>query len=106
MRAFESHEKPGSVNLLLSLPIPGPIFIFSKWLSGTLLLLGMLILTFPMVMTIAFWVSQTGNYFSGYLGASLLLASLYTVAVLAKTISRKRFHLFSLYRTCIKFAGF
>ena len=54
MRTFQSHETPGSVNLLLSLPIPSSIFVFSKWLSGTLLLLGMLMLTFPLGVTIAF----------------------------------------------------
>ena len=97
MRAFESHERPGSVNLLLSLPIPGPIFIFSKWLSGTLLLLGMLILTFPMVMTIAFLGQPDwGIIFSGYLGAALLLASLYAVAVLAAAISREKVSSFLL----------
>ena len=97
MRAFESHEKSGSVNLLLSLPIPGPIFIFSKWLSGTLLLLGMLLLTFPMVMTIAFLGQPDwGIIFSGYLGAALLLASLYAVAVLAAAISREKVSSFLL----------
>ena len=88
MRAFQSHETPGSVNFLLSLPIPSPIFIFSKWLSGTLLLLGMLMLTFPLGITIAFLGQPDwGVVFAGYLGAALFLASLYAVAMLAAAIS-------------------
>ena len=97
MRAFESHEKPGSVNLLLSFPLSGPIFIVSKWLSGTLLLVGMLTLTFPMVMTIAFLGQPDwGVVFSGYLGAALFLASIYAVAMLAAAISREKVSSFLL----------
>ncbi len=97
MRAFQSHETPGSINLLLSLPLPGPVVIFSKWLSGTLLLLGMLTLTFPLIITIAFLGQPDwGVVFAGYLGAALFLASLYAVAMLAAAISREKVSSFLL----------
>ena len=97
MRTFQSHETPGSVNLLLSLPIPSSIFVFSKWLSGTLLLLGMLMLTFPLGVTIAFLGQPDwGVFFAGYLGAALFLASLFAVAMLAVAISREKVSSFLL----------
>ena len=55
----------------------------------------MLLLTFPMVMTIAFWVSQTGELFFLVILGNLLLASLYAVAVLV-AISREKVSSFLL----------
>ncbi len=97
MRSFDGYKRSGSVDLLLSLPLPPLVFIVGKWMSGAFVLLAMLILTFPMVVTIAFLGQPDwGVIFSGYFGATLLLFSLYAVAILAAVICNEKVSAFLL----------
>ena len=97
MRSFDGYKRSGSVDLLLSLPLPPFVFIVGKWMSGAFVLLAMLLLTFPMVVTIAFLGQPDwGVVFSGYFGATLLLFSLYAVAILAAVICNEKVSAFLL----------
>ena len=97
MRSFDGYKRSGSVDLLLSLPLPPLVFIVGKWMSGAFVLLAMLLLTFPMVVTIAFLGQPDwGVVFSGYFGATLLLFSLYAVAILAAVICNEKVSAFLL----------
>ena len=97
MRSFDGYKRSGSVDLLLSLPLPPIVFIVGKWMSGAFVLLAMLLLTFPMVVTIAFLGQPDwGVVFSGYFGATLLLFSLYAVAILAAVICNEKVSAFLL----------
>ena len=97
MRSFDGYKRSGSVDLLLSLPLPPLVFIVGKWMSGAFVLLAMLLLTFPMVVTIAFLGQPDwGVIFSGYFGATLLLFSLYAVAILAAVICNEKVSAFLL----------
>ena len=97
MRSFDGYKRSGSVDLLLSLPLPPLVFIVGKWMSGAFVLLAMLLLTFPMVVTIAFLGQPDwGVVLSGYFGATLLLFSLYAVAILAAVICNEKVSAFLL----------
>ena len=97
MRSFDGYKRSGSADLLLSLPLPPLVFIVGKWMSGAFVLLAMLLLTFPMVVTIAFLGQPDwGVVFSGYFGATLLLFSLYAVAILAAVICNEKVSAFLL----------
>ena len=97
MRSFDGYKRSGSVDLLLSLPLPPVVFIIGKWMSGAVVLLAMLLLTFPMVVTIAFLGQPDwGVVCSGYFGAALLLLSLYAVAILAAAICKEKVSAFLL----------
>ena len=97
MRSFDGYKRSGSVDLLLSLPLPPVVFIIGKWMSGAVVLLAMLLLTFPMVVTIAFLGQPDwGVVCSGYFGAALLLLSLYSVAILSAAICKEKVSAFLL----------
>lgn len=97
MRSFEGYDRAGSIDLLLSLPLVGSDFIIGKWLSGVVILLAVVILTFPMVLTIAnLGRPDWGVVLSGYFAAVLLLSSLYAVAMMAAAICKEKVSAFLL----------
>ena len=84
MRAFGSKKASSDMNLLLSYPFLPIEIIVGKWLSGLIILSQVLFLTFPMTLTISLLGDPDwGTVVSGYVGAVLVLALMYSVAILA-----------------------
>ena len=90
MRAFGSKKASSDMNLLLSYPFLPIEIIVGKWLSGLIILSQMLLLTFPMTLTISLLGDPDwGTVASGYIGAVLVLALMYAVALLASAVSKE-----------------
>ncbi|ADE40337.1 Gldg family protein [Candidatus Puniceispirillum marinum] len=97
MRAFHGQNNEGSMELTLSLPLSAASITIGKWLTGSFILLITLAMTFPFAVTIAYLGSPDwGIIIAGYIGASLLLASAYAVAMLAAALCRDQIAAFVL----------
>ncbi len=77
MRLWAEEKNVGTLELLLTLPIRTFDAVLSKFLAGLFFIFIALVLTFPMILTVAYLGEPDyGLLFAGYLG-SLLLASCY-----------------------------
>jgi ABC-2 type transport system permease protein len=77
MRLWAEERKSGTIELLLTLPVTQGQAVIAKFLAGWLLLLFALVLTFPLVITVAVLGDpDMGQIASGYLG-SFLMAGAY-----------------------------
>lgn len=90
MRAFTAEQGDRSLELMQSLPLPSTAIVTGKWLAGTALLAFVLTGTAPFVLTLAFLGSPDwGALATGYLGALLLLAVFFALALLAASLTRE-----------------
>ena len=97
MRAFGSRKASSDMNLLLSYPFLPVEIILGKWLSGLIILSQVLILTFPMALTIGLLGDPDwGTLIAGYIGAVFAFALMYAVAILASAISKEEVSAFLL----------
>lgn len=89
MRAFSEGPGDRSLELTLSLPIPTSAIVAGKWLAGSLVLVLTLAMTLPFVLTVGYLGNPDwGTAASGYLGAALLLAVFYAVAIFAASFTK------------------
>lgn len=89
MRAFAESAGDRALELTLSLPVRVSALVAGKWLAGTAVLLLTLAMTAPFAATVGYLGSPDwGAMAAGYLGAGLLLASYYAVALLAASLTR------------------
>ncbi len=89
MRAFGNKKASSEMNLLLSYPFLPIEIVLGKWLCGVVILTQMLLLTFPLVLTLGvLGEPDWGTVISGYIGATLALALMYAVAILASAVSK------------------
>ena len=89
MRAFGSKKGSNEMSLLLSYPFLPIEIVLGKWLCGLVILGQMLLLTFPLVVTLGvLGEPDWGIVMSGYIGATLMLALMYAVAILASAVSK------------------
>ena len=88
MRAFGGNKASSEMSLLLSYPFLPIEIVLGKWLCGVVILSQMLVLTFPLAVTIGVLGDPDwGTVISGYVGAILALALMYAVAILASAVS-------------------
>lgn len=89
MRALAESPGDRGLELTMSLPVQTSAIVTGKWLAGTLVLLLTLAMTAPFVWTVGYLGDPDwGTALSGYLGAALLLAVFYAVALLAAALTR------------------
>lgn len=89
MRAFAESAGDRALELTLSLPVPVSALVAGKWLAGSAVLILTLAFTAPFAATIGYLGSPDwGSMATGYLGAGLMLASYYAVALLAASLTR------------------
>jgi len=89
MRAFAESPGDRGLELMMSLPVPSSAIVAGKWLAGTLVLLLTLAMTAPFVFTVGYLGNPDwGIATSGYLGAALLVAVFYAVAIQAAAFSK------------------
>ena len=104
MRAFGGKKASSEMSLLLSYPFLPIEIVLGKWLCGLVILSQMLVLTFPLVVTIGVLGDPDwGTVISGYVGAILALALMYAVAILASAVSADEVSSFLL-GSCVLFA--
>ena len=104
MRAFGGKKASSEMSLLLSYPFLPIEIVLGKWLCGLVILSQMLVLTFPLVVTIGVLGDPDwGTVISGYVGAILALALMYAVAILASAVSADEVSSFLL-GSCALFA--
>ena len=97
MRAFGNKKASSEMSLLLSYPFLPIEIVLGKWLCGVVILIQMLLLTFPLVLTIGvLGKPDWGIVISGYIGATLALALMYAVAILASAVSKEEVGAFLL----------
>ena len=78
MRAFGGKKASSELRLLRSYPFLPIEIVLGKWLCGLVILGQMLVLTFPLVVTIGVLGDPDwGTVISGYVGAILALALMY-----------------------------
>ena len=97
MRAFGTKKASSEMSLLLSYPFLPIEIVVGKWLCGLIILSQMLLLTFPLVVTLGvLGEPDWGTVISGYVGAILALALMYAVAILASAVSKEEVSSFLL----------
>ena len=104
MRAFGTKKASSEMSLLLSYPFLPIEIVLGKWFCGLIILSQMLLLTFPLVVTLGvLGEPDWGTVISGYVGAILALALMYAVAILASAVSKEEVSSFLL-GSCALFA--
>lgn len=89
MRAFTDEPGDRSLELMLSLPLQPSAVVVGKWAAGSALLLTTLAGTVPFMATLAYLGRPDwGALLCGYVGAALLLAAFYAVALMASALTR------------------
>ncbi|MBU2582098.1 MAG: Gldg family protein [Alphaproteobacteria bacterium] len=89
MRAFAESPGDRGLELTLSLPVSSTAVVAGKWVAGTLAQLLTLAMTLPFILTVGYLGDPDwGIAASGYLGAALLLAVFYAVAILAASFTK------------------
>jgi len=89
MRAFVDEPGDRALELTMTLPVRTGALVTGKWLAGTLLLLVTLAFMAPFAATVAYLgTPDWGTAAAGTLGAALLLATFYAVALLAASLVR------------------
>ena len=103
MKAFGNKKASSEMSLLLSYPFLPIEIALGKWLCGVVILIQMLFLTFPLILTIGvLGEPDWGTVISGYIGATLALALMYAVAILASAVSTEEVGAFLL-GSCVLF---
>jgi ABC-2 type transport system permease protein len=91
MKSWAEERKTGTVELLLTMPFTEWDLVLGKFFSGFGMLAAMLILTFPVPLTLSSLGSfDAGTVFCEYLGAFLLCASATALGLLLSSLSKSQ----------------
>jgi ABC-2 type transport system permease protein len=91
MRLWADERRVGTLELLLTLPITPWQAILGKFLACWIFLAISLVLTFPIVITVAYLGSpDLGAIFTGYLGSLLLAGAYLSVALATSALTRNQ----------------
>ncbi len=89
MRAFLDEPGDRGSEVLLTLPLPLSAVVLGQWLAGSALFIVTLAFTLPFAATVAYLGHpDVGVMVSGYIGAGLLLAMFYAVALVPAALAR------------------
>ena len=91
MRLWAEERRSGSIELLLTLPITPWQAIVGKFIAAWLFLGLALVLTFPMVMTVAYLGDPDGGVmFSGYVGSFLVAGTYLAITNMTSAMTRNQ----------------
>lgn len=91
MRLWSEERRLGTMELLLTMPITPWQAIVGKFVASWLFLALALVLTFPVVMTLAYLGSpDLGALFSGYIGSVLLAGAYLAISCLTSAFTRNQ----------------
>ena len=90
MRGWSQHQDDRSAELVLTLPIALPALVLGRFLAGWLLLCITLAFTFVLPATAAYLGEpDVGAMLAGYLGAALMMAAYYAIALFGAALARE-----------------
>jgi ABC-2 type transport system permease protein len=91
MRLWADERRTGTIELLMTLPITLTEAILGKFLAAWLFIGTALILTFPLVLTVAYLGNpDLGAVLSAYLGSFLLGGAYLSVAIMTSSLTRNQ----------------
>jgi ABC-2 type transport system permease protein len=97
MRLWSEERKLGTVELLLTLPVRDHEVVLGKFLAGLALIAVSLLLTFPLVITVAaFGSPDMGAIFASYLGGLLLGAAYLAIGFFVSSLTENQIIAFIL----------
>lgn len=90
MRQLAAEDREGTLELLLTAPVPLVSIVLGKWLAGLVLGLVLLALTFPFPLILAAYGDpDPGVLFTSYLGLALSVAAFTAAGLLASSLTRE-----------------
>lgn len=91
MRLWSEERRSGTMELLLTMPITAWQAIVGKFLASWLFLIIALVLTFPVVWTVAYLGdADMGQIFAGYVGSALLAGGYLAVTCMTSAMTRNQ----------------
>jgi ABC-2 type transport system permease protein len=91
MRLWADERRAGTIELILTLPITLSEAILGKFLAAWLFIGTALVLTFPLVITVAYLGDpDLGAVFSAYLGSFLMAGAYLSVAIMTSSLTRNQ----------------
>lgn len=91
MRLWAEERRSGTIELLFTLPITMTEAVLAKFLAGWVFLLVALLLTFPLVLTVAYLGQPDyGVIVAGYLGSALMAGAYLSIACLTSALSKNQ----------------
>ena len=91
MRLWADERRTGTIELLLTLPITLTEAILGKFLAAWFFIGTALVLTFPLVLTVAYLGNpDLGAVFSAYLGSFLMAGAYLSVAIMTSSLTRNQ----------------
>lgn len=90
MRQLAAEDREGTLDLLLTAPVPLVSIVLGKWMAGLVLGLVLLSLTFPFPLILAAYGDpDPGVLFTSYLGLALCVATFTAAGLLASSLTRE-----------------
>ena len=90
MRSWIDDNSDRSIELTITLPVQTSAVVLGKFFAGYFVLLVTLLFTLPLVGTVYYLGDpDPGILFSGYFAAALLLATYYSISLLAASLARE-----------------
>ena len=91
MRLWAEERRSGSIELLLTLPITPGQAILGKFIAAWLFLGLALVLTFPMILTVAYLGDPDGGVmFAGYIGSFLVAGTYLSITNMTSAMTRNQ----------------
>jgi len=91
MRLWAEERRTGTVELLLTLPVSLHTAVVSKFLASWLFIAVALVLTFPMVITVAYLGDPDGGViFTGYVGSFLMAGAYLAVTSFTSSLTKNQ----------------
>ena len=91
MRLWAEERRTGTIEIILTLPITLPELVLGKFLAAWLFILLALILTFPIVLTVAYLGDPDfGAIACGYAGSLLLSGAYLSVGSMTSSLTRNQ----------------
>jgi ABC-2 type transport system permease protein len=91
MRLWADERRDGTIELILTLPVSLAELVMGKFLAAWMFLGSALLLTFPMVVTVAYLGEPDfGPIITGYIGSFLLAGSYLSVGCMTSSLTRSQ----------------
>jgi len=91
MRLWADERRDGTIELILTLPVSVAELIFGKFLAAWLFLGSALVLTFPIVITVAYLGDPDfGAVITGYIGSFLMAGAYLSVGCMTSSLTRSQ----------------
>lgn len=91
MRLWAEERRNGTIEILLTLPVTLPQLVLGKFLAAWFFILLALVLTFPIVITVAYLGEpDLGAALCGYIGSALLSGAYLSVGSMTSSLTRNQ----------------